>query len=256
MTWQLKIGFLLALQFFSVIPVHKQFPMEKKYITAMYGMLPILGLLFGGIMATVVWLLRDMTDISSLTIGFIMVLIGIVLTGGLHMDGLADTGDAYFSYQDRDKRLAIMGDPRIGAFGTMVLVMAIVGKIILVAEIVNEVSLLWILWIPVFSRIGLMALFSTTKPAKSGGVAAFFQQRANHKKLRLMAISAAIVSLGLLIGSMGNGIALLIIAIVLLVSWFYRIWCIRNFGGVTGDLFGAYVEGVEILVWMTLLFFV
>ncbi|MGB6407281.1 MAG: adenosylcobinamide-GDP ribazoletransferase [Planococcus donghaensis] len=256
MTRQLKTGFLLALQFFSVIPVKKQLPMEKEYITTMYAMLPLLGLLFGSVLASTVWLLRDATDISSLLLGFIVVLIGMVLTGGLHMDGLADTGDAYFSYQDRAKRLAIMGDPRIGAFGTMVLVMAIVGKIILVAEIINEISFLCILLIPVFSRIGLLALFSTTKPAKSDGVAAFFQQRTNHKKLRLLAIIATIVSSALLIASMGNVNALLIVVIVVLVSGLYRIWCLRNFGGVTGDLLGAYVEGVEILVWMSLLFFV
>ncbi|ANU22381.1 adenosylcobinamide-GDP ribazoletransferase [Planococcus donghaensis] len=256
MTRQLKTGFLLALQFFSVIPVKKQLPMEKEYITTMYAMLPLLGLLFGSVLASTVWLLRDATDISSLLLGFIVVLIGMVMTGGLHMDGLADTGDAYFSYQDRDKRLAIMGDPRIGAFGAMVLVVAIVGKIILVAEIINEVSFLWILLVPVFSRIGLLGLFSTTKPAKPDGVAAFFQQRTNHKKLRLLAIIATVVNVALLIASMGNGNALLIVVVVILVSWLYRIWCLRNFGGVTGDLLGAYVEGVEILVWMTFLFFV
>ncbi|AIY06399.1 cobalamin-5-phosphate synthase [Planococcus sp. PAMC 21323] len=256
MTRQLKIGFLLALQFFSVIPVHKQFPMEKKYITVMYGMLPILGLLFGSIMATIVWLLRDATDSSSLIIGFIVVLIGIALTGGLHMDGLADTGDAYFSYQDRDKRLAIMGDPRIGAFGTMVLVMAIVGKIILVAEIINEVSLLWVLLIPVFSRIGLLALFSFTKSAKPDGVAAFFQQRVSHDKLRLVAIAAFVFSFMLLVWSTPFLAVIIIIIFLIGFTWFYRAWCIRNFGGVTGDLLGAYVEGVEILLWIILLFFV
>src|SRR5699024_10906360 len=101
MSRQLGTGFLLALQFFSVIPVKKQLPMEKTHITAMYVMLPVLGVLFGSALTGAVWLLRDATDVSSLLIGFTVVVIGIVLTGGLHMDGLADTGDAYFSYQDR-----------------------------------------------------------------------------------------------------------------------------------------------------------
>lgn len=256
MTRQLKTGFLLALQFFSVIPVKKQLPMEKEYITAMYAMLPLLGLLFGSVLASTVWLLRDTTEISSLLLGFIVVLIGLVLTGGLHMDGLADTGDAYFSYQDRDTRLAIMGDPRIGAFGAMVLVVAIVGKIILVAESINEASLVWVLLIPVFSRIGLLALFSFTKSAKPDGVAAFFQKRVSREKLRLVVIAAFVISFMLLIWSATFWSAIVLIILLFGFSWLYRAWCLRNFSGVTGDLLGAYVEGVEILLWMSLLFFV
>lgn len=252
---QVATGFLLALQFFSVIPVKKQLPMENAHITSMYATLPLLGVLFGSALAGVTWILRDTTDVSSLLLGFVVVAVGLIVTGGLHMDGLADTGDAYFSYQDRKKRLAIMGDPRIGAFGTMVLLLAIVGKIILVSETIHDVSLLWILLIPVFSRIGLLALFSSTKPAKPDGIATFFQQRANHKKLRLVAIAAALVSSVLLVSSTATTIVFVVIGGVILASWLYRAWCLRNFGGVTGDLFGAYVEGVEILLWMSLLFF-
>lgn len=252
---QVATGFLLSLQFFSVIPVKKNLPMEKAHITAMYAMLPVLGLLVGCILASTVWILRDATDVSFLLIGFMVVLVGIVLTGGLHMDGLADVGDAYFSYQDREKRLAIMGDPRIGAFGTMVLLLAIVGKIIVVAESINELSLIWLVLIPVFSRIGLLVLFSATHSAKPDGIAAFFQQRASHKKLRLVAIATVIISLATLSIMTTFWTAFVFFVILVLFSWRYRAWCLRNFGGVTGDLFGAYVEGVEILLWMSLLFF-
>lgn len=256
MSRQVGTGILLALQFFSVMPVKKQLPMEKGHITAMYTMLPLVGLLFGSVLAVSVWLLRDATDVSSLLIGFVVVATGMVLTGGLHMDGLADTSDAYFSYQDREKRLDIMGDPRIGAFGTMVLLLAIVGKIILVAESIEAVSLVVVLFIPVFSRIGLLALFSSTKSAKPDGLAAFFQQRTNHKIVRLLAIAWLVSSFAVIVWSATVWIALILLVLLLASLWLYRIWCLKNFGGVTGDLFGAYVEGVEILVWISLLFFV
>ena len=256
MSRQWRTGFLLALQFFSVIPVKKQLPMEKSHITAMYAMLPVLGLIFGSVLAGSVWLLRDMTDASPLLIGFAVVVISLVLTGGLHMDGLADTGDAYFSYQDRDKRLAIMGDPRIGAFGTMVLLLAIVGKIIIVSEVIQTVSLMLVFLIPVLSRIGLLALFSSTNSARPKGLAAFFQQQADQGKLRLAATGFIASSLVVLIWSIGIWTALILLVLLLVSCWLYRAWCLRNFGGTTGDLFGAYVEGVEILLWISLLFFV
>ena len=256
MSRQLWTGFLLALQFFSVIPVKKQLPMEKTHITAMYIMLPVLGVFFGSALAGAVGLLREITDVSSLLIGCIVVVIGMVLTGGLHMDGLADTGDAYFSYQDREKRLDIMGDPRIGAFGAMVLLLAIVGKIIIAAESVQTVSLVLIFFIPVLARIGLLALFSSTPSAKPKGLAAFFQQRANHRQLLLAAL--VFIAFGFVVLSWSTTIWIALALLVLLGGslWLFRAWCLRNFGGVTGDLFGAYVEGVEILLWISLLFFV
>lgn len=256
MSRQVTIGFLLALQFFSVIPVKKQLPMERSTITAMYAMLPVLGLLVGSILAAAVWLLRDMTDASSLLTGFMVVFISIVLTGGLHMDGLADTGDAYFSYQDRDKRLAIMGDPRIGAFGTMVLLLAIIGKIIIVSESIGAVSLALIIAIPVLSRIGLLAFFISTKSAKTNGLAAFFQQRADNRQLLFAALGLSVSSVAAVAWSTSLWVALLLLAVLVISLWLYRTWCLRNFGGATGDLFGAFVEGVEILLWTSFLFFV
>ncbi|WKA54108.1 adenosylcobinamide-GDP ribazoletransferase [Planococcus shixiaomingii] len=252
----IRIGALLALQFFSVIPVKKELPLEKNDVTSMYLMLPILGLLFGGIMAAGAGVLLNFTESSSLLAAFVVVVLGIFLSGGLHMDGIADVGDAYFSYQDRERRLEIMGDPRIGAFGAIVLVLIIVGKIVVVAEIIEHAPLIVIALIPVFSRIGLMLLFSKTASAKEKGLAAFFQQRANTEQIAIGAIIFLVIVLGFL-GYMSGWLIAFGMAAVLMISLYgYRKWCLKNFGGVTGDLFGAYVEGAELLLWMALLFFI
>lgn len=248
-------GIALAFQFFSVIPVKKELSMEKKDITAMYATLPFLGLLFGSAAALIVFLLRDYTDMSSLLAAFIIVLLLAILTGGLHLDGLADVGDAYFSYQEREKRLEIMGDPRIGAFGTMVLLFAIIGKIIIVSEVIFEAPLALIVLIPLLSRIGLLVLFSTVDSAKKSGLAFFFQQKANKKRLLATAGIYSLAIIGLLIYAAGWKAAMLLFIIFILSLLLYRRWCLRNFGGVTGDLFGAYAEGAEWILWATLLFF-
>lgn len=249
-------GLLLAVQFFSVFPVKKELPLQKNDVTAMYIWLPLLGALIGSIVAVSAWLLRDFTDVSSLLIAFIVVAIGFSLTGGLHLDGLADVGDAYFSYQDREKRLHIMGDPRIGAFGTMVLLFVVVGKIIIVAEIIQLVPLVIIGAISVFSRIGLLILFSTTASAKGTGLAAFFQQKADFKIIKIFAGVFLFSASVLAVYVFGWWPAVAMAAALLVSLVIFRRWCFRNFGGVTGDLFGAYMEGIEVVLWTVLLFFI
>lgn len=249
-------GLALAFQFFSVLPVKKALQMEKRDITAMYIALPVIGALFGSVAMGTAFLLREYTDASSLLSGFLLMLVFLGATGGLHLDGFADTADAFFSYQDRDKRLQIMGDPRIGAFGTMALILAIAGKIILIAESFSDMPLLWLIAVPVLSRAGLLALFSWTKSAKRDGLAAFFQGKADSRWVRIAAVLYLLIS-GILLLSIGGWLmGLAVLAAFLLMLFWYRRFCLRNFGGVTGDLFGAYVEGAELLLWMVFLFFI
>ena len=256
MMQHLATGIALAFQFFSVVPVKKELPLEKNDVTAMYAFLPLLGALLGGGSALIVFVLSGYTEVSPLFAAFVVVLFLVAATGGLHLDGLADVGDAYFSYQDQEKRLEIMGDPRIGAFGTMVLLFALLGKIIVAAELVYEIPLALLIAVPLLSRIGLLALFSTTRSAKNNGLGAFFRQRANTKWLALAAALYLLLAAGFLIYLAGPGSAAAITAIFLLALWIYRKWCLRQFGGVTGDLFGAYIEGAELLLWTVLLFFI
>ncbi|QHJ70461.1 adenosylcobinamide-GDP ribazoletransferase [Planococcus halotolerans] len=249
-------GLLLALQFFSVFPIRKNLPMERQHVTAMYIQLPVIGMLMGGVLATVAFLLRDATDASSLLVGFLMTLLSIAMTGGLHLDGLADSADAYFSYQEKERRLEIMGDPRIGAFGAIALILTITGKIVIISETVLSVSVWMILLLPIISRIGLLLLFTLTSTSKNSGLAAFFRKKANLSMITAFALAWIVIVAAAIIILAGwqNGIALLVA--FLIASFLYRLWCNKNFGGVTGDLFGAYVEGIELLLWIMILFFI
>lgn len=253
---RLGIGLLLTLQFFSIIPVKKELPLEKGHITSMYRLLPVLGLIFGTITAAAAWALLNFTELSPLFAAFVVVVLGLFLTGGLHMDGVADVGDAYFSYQDREKRLEIMGDPRIGAFGAMALVLLIFGKIVVVSEVLEGISVIAVAFVPVFSRIGLMLLFSKTASAKESGLAAFFQRRTDGGQVALAAAVCLAAAWGFLGYMEGWGLAFGLAAVLLVSLYLYRKWCLGNFGGVTGDLFGAYIEGTELLLWVVFLFFI
>lgn len=248
-------GLLLAFQFFSSIPVHKEIVVKKPQVTAMYSLLPVIGLVMGAMASAMIWLLQYATDIGPLLIAFLIALMLWAMTGGLHLDGLADTGDAYFSYQNRDKRLEIMGDPRIGAFGTMVLIFAIAGKIIVLAELIPSVSLLALAAGPVVSRIGLSILSAAAKPAKTEGLAAYFQRLICRKTVMAAMSAWSMVVLTILFVFCGWAVAFAFLATAMIATFAYKKWCDKNFGGVTGDLLGAYAEGMELLLWGMLLFF-
>ncbi|MDN3449760.1 adenosylcobinamide-GDP ribazoletransferase [Planococcus sp. APC 3906] len=249
-------GIALAFQFFSVVPVKKALLMEKRDITVMYMALPLLGAVMGAAALALAFLFQEYTDASPLLGAFLLVFFFFAATGGLHLDGLADTADAYFSYQKREKRLEIMGDPRIGAFGTMVLIFAVTAKIIVLAEVFSDLPLIWLVIVPLLSRTGLLILFNWTKSAKKDGLAAFFQQRAEKRWLSVASASYLLLVAALLLYAGGWSVAFAVLAVFLLFLLLYRRWCLRNFGGMTGDLFGAYVEGAEILLWTMCLFFI
>lgn len=207
-------------------------------------------------MASTAHVMRETAATGSLLLAFLIVLLSLVLSGGLHMDGLADVADAYFSYQEKEKRLEIMGDPRIGAFGAMVLILTITGKIIIVSETILLVPLWVILFIPVLSRTGLLLLFSCTLSAKSTGLAAFFQKTADKKKLAGAGSLWLVITVSTMAIMVSWQIAFAFLFLIILGTLFYRHWSRKNFGGVTGDLFGTYVEGMELLLWTMLLFFI
>lgn len=87
---------LLAFQFFTVVPVQRELPLTKPTITGMFSFLPWLGACMGAVMATVFYSLQQWTDISSLLTAFLLVVGFIICTGGLHLDGWVDMGDAFF----------------------------------------------------------------------------------------------------------------------------------------------------------------
>ncbi len=251
-------GIWLALQFFTSVPIKKELPLGRKEVTVMYMTLPFVGAAIGLVMYTVFVIMHEWLSMGSLLTAVFIVLTGIVLTGGLHLDGWADMGDAFFSYKDREQRLAILEDPRLGAFGTIALVLLIVVKIALFNELLlrDNSSLILLMTIPLLARAGMNIYFATERLAKNKGIAHFFQEKMSGKTVvvsTLIISAAALLLLGITMGTFSVPLAL---AMLLLVGIFlYRKWSLRHFGGVTGDLCGAFIEGVEALLWLTVLCF-
>lgn len=251
-------GILLAFQFFTVLPIHKELPLTKKTVTAMFSFLPWLGTIMGATMAAIFFILQTYTDISPMLTGFLLVFGYIIWTGGLHLDGFVDMGDAYFSYRNIEKRIEILDDPRIGAFGAMSLVFLVLTKIFFLSELVGNqyFNWIWLIVIPFLSRLGMSIYFIQTKTSKEKGLAYFFKQHLHMKTWLISTIISTMIGTTLIIWLSGSWqLTLLLLAIIVASAFFYKWWTIRNFRGSSGDLLGAFIEGMEAVLWITLLLF-
>lgn len=251
---QIITGYLLALQFFTALPIKKSFQMTKQSATVMYSAIPLVGLGMGGLLAGFLLLNNTYFELSPLFTAILLVALHFTMTGGLHMDGVVDTGDAYFSYRDQKKRLEILDDPRIGAFGAMTLVLFVLLKVgVLYELLLRGLPLLFVIIIPFIARQAVLLVFVTTNVSKETGIASYFKKTVNERMLIWSTIVyfVAIVAVAFVYE---QWVLLVLSAALLGFTAVYRAWAKRNFGGISGDLLGAIFEGAELFLWFVLLF--
>jgi len=247
---------LLAFQFFTVLPVHKELPLSKKTITGMFAFLPWIGALMGAVVAALIAFLTTWTSSSEILLAFVVVGLFALFTGGLHLDGFIDMGDAYFSYRDREKRLEILDDPRVGAFGVMAVLFLVLGKFVVLHELFvqNKLSLWMFVFIPLLTRVGMSFYFLSLKCSKEKGLAYFFKTQLNHRALTSFMVITLVVACCSVVFVTGLSLLPFVLLVVLVVAFvLFRQFTVRNFGGVSGDLLGAAIEGMEVVLWVTLL---
>jgi adenosylcobinamide-GDP ribazoletransferase len=167
-------------------------------------------------------------------------LVWVLLTGGLHLDGLADSTDAWAgSHGDRDKALNIMKDAASGPAGVTAVTLILLVKFAALSVLIRENTWSALLIAPVLGRAAIVLLLLTTPYVRLEGLgaaqAAFLSRRP--------AIMALIISAVAITGFGSTGIWALAAALGL--WWILRTMMIRRLGGATGDTFGASCELIE-----------
>ncbi|WP_203363904.1 adenosylcobinamide-GDP ribazoletransferase [Bacillus sp. REN10] len=256
MKWKTYInGLLLSFQFFTIVPIHRALPMDAVHLRAVLRMFPLFGLIRGLLYASVFFVLIEWSPLSTLGNAFLFWLLPIVWTGALHLDGWIDTSDAFFSYRDRERRLEILKDSRVGAFGVLSLIVLLAARFLFFYEIIaaGRSELAWfVAFIPFYSQMTMGLLLNGVPPAKKEGLAYYFQQGKDatiglRYSVWLTVISAIVIWFG-------GDLALFLIFLIVtgLFFAFARRGTMKHFGGITGDVLGASLEGVETALWMTL----
>jgi adenosylcobinamide-GDP ribazoletransferase len=234
-----------ALRFLSVIPVPGTPPEKTSRVPAFY---PWAGLLLGIPAAGDAGAAGCVFSAAGAAVT--VVALRIAVTGGLHMDGLADLADGTGGGRDREKRLAIMADSRLGTFGALALLVMTALQITVIAELLqlpfpehSLKALFPLLFAPAFSR-GIIPLMMRIFPsARPGGMG-----DRNRRTALPSAVIAALVSV-IFIGTFFFGIAgLAVSAVVLLLLLSAGARISRQLGGLTGDVYGALIETGDLLI--------
>src|SRR5262245_58963676 len=165
-----------------------------------------------------------------------------LVTGGLHLDGLADCLDGFMG-GDRERRLAIMRDSRIGTFGALGLILVLVLEIAAVAELPLTFRWRLLLVAPAVGRAVppvLARLFAAARQEGQGAAFVATVGAAGSVIALVVAAAVAVVLLGV-IGALSTMVAMLV---AIGAAWFVA----RRLGGITGDVLGAAVETTELVV--------
>ena len=229
----------VAFAMFSAIPV-PQFDWNEKNMRYAMCAFPLIGAVCGAL-----WYLCGALPLPALVRAGGFCLIPVWVTGGIHLDGYADTCDALSSYGDREKKLEILKDPHCGAFAVIRLCSYFLAYFALctAVQFTPRIGLCWTLALVLERALSGLAIASFPL-AKSTGLAHTFASAADRKAVR----SVLLVLVGLLCAALvllGGG-ALVLAA--LLVFWRYRVVSDRQFGGITGDLAGWFLQKAEL--WM------
>lgn len=192
-------------------------------------------------------------QVGTLLYSAIAVIIPVIITGGIHLDGFCDVLDAKYSYADREKKLEIMKDSRVGAFALIGLAVYFILQFGLYSEISSEYAFMSVNIIFIISRAlsGIGAV--TLKCAKKSGTLQSFSEPADRKITLTVLIFIYILCIAFLIYSDKiSGIAAASVSILSFI--YYRNFAYKTFGGITGDLAGYFLQICEISMLASIVF--
>jgi len=242
--------FLAMLQFLTRIPVNERWcdGVDLKDYSRGIVCFPLVGLVMGLLTALVWWTV--MPHVGALVAAIAVVIAHIMLTGGLHLDGLADSCDGLFSVCSRERILEIMRDSRIGTNGALALIVAVVLRTALIYQMsADGLPVLALLIVtPVVGR-GMMAVMMYRQAyARESGMGNLFIGKISEGRFGVtLLLMAALV---LFIGGLSSLFALLV---TLLFVFGFRRFVASRIGGQTGDTLGAACELSELVFLFFLL---
>ncbi len=236
--------FLIALQFLTRLPVRLRGTPDARLVGRSLLYYPFVGLILGSLLAGLSWILGD---VSGLLRAALLLAVWVLLTGALHLDGLADSADAWVGgLGDRERTLAIMRDPYCGPAAVVTLIIVLLIKFSSLEQLATTGNTVALVLAPVFGRIALVALFLTTPYVRPGGLGADLAQHFPRRGCAAILLLALIAIL-LIAGSQGFWTMLVVAGVMLLL----RSLMIQRIGGMTGDTAGAVVTLTEATALIT-----
>jgi adenosylcobinamide-GDP ribazoletransferase len=231
----------LAFGLMTVVPMRRADELQPGDLGRAAVWYPLVGLVVGGVTALAGFLLGKL--FPPLLAAALTLAVWVSLSGGLHLDGLADCCDALLGSAPREKRLEILRDPRLGTFGGLGLALFLILKFAAVVSLLRGGGLLaWALPFLLAASLGRwLALLAASQPmARPGGMGADMALGMTRRTYLL----AAIVPLLLVLAAGWRGLAAALVGH--LVAWGIFRLARARLGGVSGDVMGLTIEAAEL----------
>lgn len=237
-----------AMRFLTVLPVPGHLGTEERDLARSLVFFPVVGVVIGFVMAIIAWLIWPF--LPALPAAAIMVFLLMAISGGFHLDGLADSADGMFSARPREQILAIMRDSQIGSMGAAALVMVLLTKTVALGSLPQAEAASALFLMPIAGRCLMVFMMALLPYARgSEGRAALFYETASQEK-KVVYITGVILYSSCWYAGGGSGLAAGATALIsmLLFSWL----CRSKIGGATGDTLGATCELTETVIALVL----
>jgi len=238
----------IALQFLSSLPIRLPGMPAPEQLGRSLLFYPLVGLLFG----VILWAPNiALAGAPLLLHAALLLTVWVLLSGALHLDGLADSADAWLGgFGDRERTLTIMKDPRSGPIAVVTLVLVMLLKFAALLALIEQQQGIALIIVPLIGRAALLGLFLTTTYVRAGGLG---QALADHLPRKtgwqVLAVSAAVC----VVIAGFNAVVALLLAVVVFI-WLRHLM-VRRLGGTTGDTAGALLELLEMSVLVGLALF-
>ncbi|MGN8144527.1 adenosylcobinamide-GDP ribazoletransferase [Pseudomonas sp. 22105] len=238
----------IALQFLSSLPIRLPGMPAPEQLGRSLLFYPLVGLLFG----VILWALNiALAGAPLLLHAALLLTVWVLLSGALHLDGLADSADAWLGgFGDRERTLTIMKDPRSGPIAVVTLVLVLLLKFAALLALIEQQQGIALIIVPLIGRAALLGLFLTTSYVRAGGLG---QALADHlpRKAGWQVLAVSATACVVIAGF--NAVVALLLAVVVFI-WLRHLM-VRRLGGTTGDTAGALLELLEMSVLVGLALF-
>ena len=242
-------SFFIALQFLTRIPVSSKLAVKDEDIGNSLLFYPLVGLLIGILLAITAFLCQN---INAFLAAVLVVTVWVSITGGLHLDGLADSFDAWIGgCESKERTLEIMKDPASGPMGVLSLILLILLKTAAVYTLLSAPSIYYLLLPPVLGRSVGILLLATTPYVRAGGLGEALTLKLDKNKIWIV---SGVVALLILLSTTLLGILLIGCGMGLLcVARYVLLKCLD---GCTGDTTGALIEITETVALLVIVIYV
>jgi adenosylcobinamide-GDP ribazoletransferase len=244
-------NFVNALQFLTIVTVRKKQPIEEGDLAKSMFYFPLIGFLIGFFLINVDKVFAMVVLPQSLA-NFFLVILSVVITRAIHIDGLADTLDGIMGGHSEESRLAIMKDSRLGTAGALGIFFVLFIKYLCLNSLFNSEKIAALLTAPMLARWSQTIMVFKANYGRREGLGKAFVGHLRSSGL----VAASTLAVGLTVFVIMREearaviLALGLIGGVVLLTLLGRSYLGRKLGGVTGDAIGAVSELNEVLVFL------